>query len=636
MTEGTDGERGSDADRIDVSLSPQGDRVTHYLGFMALVGWSALALAGGGVDLGSLDGGWGQTSFMAALIGGPVLAVVCLIRIRKVAWSRATSVTIGAFAALAAWSAVSIAWASRPDLAWLSANRTALALAAVVVGVAWGASQTAPARSLAVGVSLAALPVLVWSLAGRVVPDLAAPLVDTPRLTAPIGHANGLAVVAAMALPGALVWAGDIRRRRDLSVVIAAVPLLVIVLTGSRSGAIATLVTIGVALWLLPDRPRMLATLGAAAAGIVSAAWLALTADGLSGGNILPVPGQRRGIGLVLGGLIAAGIIAAIVLRPALVPVARRVSSMLTRPVAAVAVAVVVVGAAVVVWAGRGVTANDGATRVFSADSNNRSAWWGQAWRGFLDAPLAGNGAGSFPVTHLTERTADVPSLQVRQPHQLVLELLTEIGIVGLVLALVALGGVVVAAHTGRRAVGPAVCLLMPFLVTAQLDWTWAIPAATLPAMAAAGVIVAHGARGRSIRWASWGRLGTASACALVVAGGGVAAWAAKSAAWDARLLRQDFDLTAALARAERATDLNPLAIHGLMIEALVREAVDDIPGAQAAARRATTRHPDNPTPWECVAALTSGPEKSAAQEQLSQLDPARNPNRPFACIATR
>ncbi len=636
MTEGTDGERGSDADRIDVSGGPQGDRVTHYLGLIAVVGWSALALAGGGVDLGSLDGGWGQTSFMVALIVGPVLAVVGLARTRRVAWSRTTSVAIGAFAALAAWSAVSIAWASRPDLAWLAANRTALALAAVVVGVVWSASSTRPAESLAVGVSLAAMPVLLWSLAGRVVPDLAAPLVDTPRLTAPIGHANGLAVVAALALPGALVWAGDIRRRRDLSVVIAGVALLVIVLTGSRSGALATLVTIGVAFWLVPERPRTLATIVAAVIGMAPAAWLALTADGLSGGNILPVPGQRRGIGLVLGALIIIGLAAAVLLRPVLVPIARRVNRRLTRPVVIGTLTVAVVGAALVAWMARETTANDGATRVFSVDSNNRSAWWGQAWRGFLDAPLAGNGVGSFPVTHLTERTADVPSLQVRHPHQLVLELLTEIGVVGLVLALVALGGVVVAARTGRRAVGPAVCLLLPFLVSAQLDWTWAIPAATLPAMAAAGVIVGYGARSTSVRWASWGRLGIASACALVVAVGGVAAWAAKSAAWDARLLRQNLDPTAALTRAERATDLNPLAIHGLMIEALVREAIGDKPGAQDAARRAAKRQPNNPTSWECVATLTSGAERAAAAARVAQLDPVRNANRPFACIATR
>ncbi len=100
------------------------------------------------------------------------------------------------------------------------------------------------------------MPVLVWALGSRVVPDLLAPIDDTSRLSAPIGHANGLALIAVFAVPGAVLLAST-RRWRDAGTVIAMGALLVVALTGSRSGILALVGAVAVALWMFPARDRV-------------------------------------------------------------------------------------------------------------------------------------------------------------------------------------------------------------------------------------------------------------------------------------------------------------------------------------------------------------------------------------------
>ena len=74
--------------------------------------------------------------------------------------------------------------------------------------------------------------------------------------------------------------------------------------------------------------------------------------------------------------------------------------------------------------------------RFTEAGSNYRWTWWKQAWRGWKEHPVAGTGAGSFGFTNLRYRTTSVD--QTTEPHSLPVQFLTETGVVGLLLFVVA------------------------------------------------------------------------------------------------------------------------------------------------------------------------------------------------------
>ena len=106
--------------------------------------------------------------------------------------------------------------------------------------------------------------------------------------------------------------------------------------------------------------------------------------------------------------------------------------------------------------------------------------------------PLAGEGSGSFRVVWLRERTIREA---VQDAHSLVLETGAELGLVGLALLALVLGGVGLAAFRSvreRHVLAPGVAAgLATWVVHAQLDWLWEMPAATLNAILLAGLAIA-------------------------------------------------------------------------------------------------------------------------------------------------
>lgn len=626
MTDEAHRERGSGADGTDVRFTPQDTRVGIGLGVVALATWSAIALWGGGIDLGKLPPDRGAGGLTLAVMLWPAIAVAALWWGREHGWPGPARWGVAAGAALVMWSAVSITWATAPDLAWLSTHRTAVAAAALVTGTAVATRMGDPARRLAIGVALAAVPVLLWALGSRVVPDLLAPIDDTSRLAAPVGHANGLALIAVFAVPGAVLLAAT-RRWRGAGTVVAMGALLVLALTGSRSGILALVGAAAVAVWMFPARDRVLAALGAAVLGGLPAAVYGLTAGPFTTEPTLAEPAERRGAGIILGVLVVLGAVIAVVARDLLVPAARRGAASLAHRLAG---RLLLIGAAVIVAGGgviaatTGRDASPGAGRTISVDSNHRLDWWAEASRGFADAPVWGHGAGSFPLTHILERSVAIETLKVRQPHQLALELLTELGAVGLLLGVALVGCVIWAARRAGRAAAPALCLVVAFLIQAQLDFPWTIPAASIPAMAGAGVVLGMcGPRVAATRATGAARV---AATAIVAVGAIVSAAVVAVAASrtnDAYL--SDASPAAAVAKADRATDLEPLAIDSLLIAAKGRAQLGERAAAIHDARRATERQPENPFAWECLAAVADGPVRAAASARLAALDPARD-----------
>lgn len=626
--------RGRGGDRTGIAPRAQDARVVTWLSVVALAGWTVLSMTDGAIDLGRLPAGAGATALAWGLVGAALLALGAVGVSRRRSWGGPAGLGVGAIAALVAWSALSVTWASAPDLAWLATNRVAIGLAALTLGIAVGVVTRDPARRLAVGVAVAGMPVLAWALASRVLPELLSPAGDAPRLAAPIGHANTLALIAVFAVPGALCLAAD-RRWRATGAIMLMGALLVVAMSGSRSGILALATSVVLALWLQADRPAMLGALGAAAAGAAPAAVYALTAGAFTSGNVLGDPVGRRGAGLVLGALILVGAAIAGTMGDALAPATRRVARWIARPGAGRLILVATGGAIVggiVLAAMIGRDAEPGALRPLSLSSNNRTAWWGQAWRGFLDAPVTGGGAGSFPLTHIAERSVAVENLQVRQPHQLGLELLTELGLVGLMLGLAAVVAVAWGARRAGRVAGPALGIVAAFLVQTQLDIPWTSPAATIPAMAAAGVILTMGARhGAARRGVAMCRVGVVAAVAIGAIISAVWLWNGQRRATDA-YLTAFVDPARGVALARSAADDAPLAIGPFLVEARALTELGDRIGAITAARRATDRQPDNPFAWECLATVSVDAQRAEALDRWSERDPHRIPTIAPAC----
>ncbi|MGZ6725519.1 MAG: O-antigen ligase family protein, partial [Solirubrobacteraceae bacterium] len=117
-------------------------------------------------------------------------------------------------------------------------------------------------------------------------------------------------------------------------------------------------------------------------------------------------------------------------------------------------------------------------TRLFSLSSNGRTAMWHQAWRDYREHPVLGSGAGTFEIWYLQHRTGD---LKVRDAHSLYLEMLAEVGPIGLALLLIALATPLVAAVRRRRhPLVPIACgAYIAFIVHAGVDWDWEMSAVT-------------------------------------------------------------------------------------------------------------------------------------------------------------
>ncbi len=627
-------------------------RTPEIIGIAALAGWSALAAAGGGIDPGAGLGGGGPTgAFLALALGAPLAALAVVL-----AWDRAAlrsgpaRLALAASAGIALWSGLSIVWAAAPDLAWIDANRAAIALCALALGLALGA--LVPRAPLAFGLGLtaaAAVPVGI-ALGTKIVPGLLGSDRDLGRLAEPVGYWNALALVAAMALPGLLWLAGD---RRWWALPLAAAGIAAygtaLVLTYSRGGVLGAAMAVAVTLALLPRRGRALAALAAGAAGAAWPAAYGLTDDLLST-DAVPVD-LREGAGAGLGWRLAVGVALAAALAPAIVWAAGRLGlgapgrPRLIAIGGAVALCLVIVAGTAASpqgrdWADQRVSelrgeggdavANDPG-RLVSTAGNQRRAWWGEAWRGFEDSPLLGQGAGGFALVHLQERRNSDDALATREPHDTALRFLSGTGLVGIALFAALLGAVVWGILRAARLAAPPeiglpLAVLAAFALQASIDWSWAIPALTVPALAAAGVVLAAAAPGRAPGAAA--RPGGLAAGALA----GVATLAVASAVlpwWSARaassaedaLARHDPDL--ALARAADARAVNPLSLAPLLTRGAAFTDLGQPARALGAYRAATDLQPDNPEAWRALAIfLGDGPGARAAWEQVHRLDP--------------
>ena len=217
--------------------------------------------------------------------------------------------SVAAFALLALLTGLSVSWSVAPDESWIEANRTLTYLFVFTAAVAAGNLLPGSLRAVLAGVTLAALAIVAYALASRVWPESLGELEFYARLGQPFGYWNAVGVTAAMGLLGT-VWFGSQRAVAPLFAALAApaAALLIVALflTYSRSALVAAVIAL--ALWLLVPlrlRSRWIA------AGVVGAvpviAW-ALSQDAFTRDGADAVGPLRRGptFGLLL--LLAIGL----------------------------------------------------------------------------------------------------------------------------------------------------------------------------------------------------------------------------------------------------------------------------------------------------------------------------------------
>jgi UDP-GlcNAc:undecaprenyl-phosphate/decaprenyl-phosphate GlcNAc-1-phosphate transferase len=430
--------------------------------------------------------------------------------------SRPVTVALVALGGLAAWALVSAAWAPSIEQATIDANRQfvlAAAFAAALVLVRTDNLATWLLGGLAAGVAAVAVAVLA-----RLFGSDPLTLFQTGRLAEPLGYVNAMGAIFVM---GFWLWFAAASQRRSpvagLGVGGATLMACLAALTESRGVALAAIASLVVVMAIVPgSRLRRLGGLVAVSGGVL-VALPALRAINDAGSTRVTVDSAHDAALSILVASIGAGVVWALATAAyarfvADRPERRRLVTRAT--VAAVAcVAVAAAGVAAVSanriqdrvsaqWTtfrlGEGAAAGasgEGSRLVSGAGA--RSDYWRVAWHAFLDKPLGGVGAGNYDRPYFKARqTAE----DVRQPHSIEFQALSELGIVGGLLlaafvAALAAGAWRMRAAAREGAVGQTLMVaavggVVAWLVHTSVDWLHLLPGVSAIALALAAVLL--------------------------------------------------------------------------------------------------------------------------------------------------
>lgn len=576
---------------------------------------------------------------------------------------------LAVFGLFVVWSGLSVLWSIGPDLSWQAFNLAALYLVvAVVVGLT--PARRPHVRLVGYGYLVVVVAVSIAAYLGKVLPDVVTHAQQQARLASPVGYWNVLALLLALALPVALAAAGDRSNGIPWRVAAAgaAVPVaLAFFFTFSRGGWLALLVCLVVYFVLSPSRLASLASLAAISVPVAFALWRVRGLESLFAATTDAALRSSQGqtllfwSGVALAATMTAQGLIAVVQRAVRWP--RRVKA----AAGATLLVILVVGSAGAAW--RYADARGGAEWIrerlqsFAADADTTSSanrasrltslntYRLPLWREALEQSevmrTAGSGAGTFVLTHYRFRTSvDV----VRHAHSQWLNVLSELGVVGLGLFAAALC-LFVAAAVGNPFRGrgdgmrPLLAALqagvVAFAAHISVDWDWEMAAAGTVFFLFAGTCASY----LAVRHVEPDADGFPSRPRERVGGGDVEAGAvaagpagedrrrpAAASAWPLRLAgclvllllavswalpylsdrAQDAAFTAsavgdtagALERARRAARFNPLAVDPMILEAQVLQQLGRNREALDVLARAARLQPDNYEVYEAQATL--------------------------------
>jgi O-antigen ligase len=254
--------------------------------------------------------------------------------------------------------------------------------------------------------------------------------------------------------------------------------------------------------------------------------------------------------------------------------------------------------------------------------SEPRSAYWDVTLHEIVRQPLLGSGAGTWRQVWLEHRHVENAALNA---HSLYLEVLSEVGPVGLALILIGLLAPLVAAVRARREtrVPTIAAAYSAFLLHLGVDWNWQISAALLCGLLLAGALLratcdsASPARRKVPRLAA-----TASATALIVAGSVV--WAGGYFTSRAQEQLRSAQWAGALRDARKAQRLVPWSAEPWRLRGQAQLAEGRTDDALRSFRRGLDLDPNNAELWLALAGVATGAEQRLAHKRQAQLDPLR------------
>ena len=546
----------------------------------------------------------------------------------RVGPSRLALIALGMLAAFVIWMALSLIWTESAERTSADLARTLSYLGIFSLALSVRAPRETQRLVSAVAAAIALIGVL--ALLSRLHPawfpgadQTARFLADSrERLSYPINYWNGLGAFLAIGFPLLLQIAAGAKTVLVRALAAAAMPALALAIffTLSRASIAAAAVAVAVFVALAADRVPKLATL--VSTGIGGGILIALAAgrDELRHG-LTNAAAHSQGDELLLIGLLVCGLVGLVqaAISYALISgrrprwtVPSRQQSLIALGVVAV---VLVVGAIAVDAPGRtanaidefkgGGNAGTGTSRLNSFAGESRYALWKSAIAENGTAPLIGTGSGTFEFWW--DRDA-AGTEAVHDAHSFYLQTLGELGILGLLLllgfvALVLGGGTVITLRAGpteRSQLAAALAGCAAFFLAAAVDWTWQIPA--LPAAAlllAAALVMAPRSLAGSEALLRRLPLRLALAVGALVAIVATAIpLASSSLIRDSESEVRTGELSAALADARSAENVQPDAATPRLQQALVLEIQGDLPAAAAAARAATERESTNWRTW--------------------------------------
>ncbi len=443
---------------------------------------------------------------------------------------------LAAFTAFTVWSGVSLLWSYGPDLTWVAFNLTAFYLA-VVAALGFTSARGLQLRTVAYGSLVVLTAVGVYAFLGKGLPDVVTHAHTYARLDSPVGYWNVLAVMMVMGLLVALAVGGDRATPSWLRMLAAAaaVPMsLTFFFTFSRGGWLALAVALILYFAFTTTRLGGIVTLAAVVAPVGLVLWRLRDLSTVFAPTTDDALRTLQGHTLLRWSVAALVVTAGVQFAAALLQRSVRWPRWSTVAAGAVVLAVL----SVMVLGGGGVflqrhggaqwvkdkahafvtdaengKGGGGVGRLLSVTSNGRIPLWREAARQSRYVRTAGTGAGTFTFAHDRFRLSEGV---VQHAHSQWFNVLSELGVVGLALFIVAIV-LLVAAMVGNPFSGrddP----LHPLLVAMQAgviafiahmsgDWDWDMAAIGTLAFVFIAVVTSYrttraGDLRRKARWA--------------------------------------------------------------------------------------------------------------------------------------
>jgi len=259
--------------------------------------------------------------------------------------------------------------------------------------------------------------------------------------------------------------------------------------------------------------------------------------------------------------------------------------------------------------------------RLFDLSSNGRVTQWRVSIDQFREHPVVGDGAGSYAAAWALRRPVES---EVKDSHSLYVEVLGELGIVGLVIVILALAAPLVAAVRARRqplAVG-AFATYAAFLAHAAVDWDWELAGVTLVGlMAAVALVVTARGDDENVAPRTMTRIGlpvVTGVLALLA----LAAVLSTVPLNQSRIAYNRLDFVEAASKAQKASDWAPWSSEALDMLGRSQLAEGKMLEARTSLASAVAKSPNDWELWRDLAAASRPAQARAATRRALALNP--------------